>query len=96
MPARPVKDISMSSSLSPSSRSIAGAESSRSELLDVRQIAQLLSASPRTIYRLADTGKMPRPVKLGVLVRWRSIEIEQWIAAGCPSCRKAKRAGGIK
>lgn len=56
-------------------------------LLDVRQVAGLLGCSARTVYRLADTGRMPRPVKLGALVRWRKFEVEDWIAAGCPSCR---------
>jgi len=56
-------------------------------LLDVRQVAAMLGCSPRHIYRLADRGAMPRPVKLGGLVRWCRAAIEIWIADGCPSCR---------
>ena len=63
-----------------------------SALLDVQQVGALLNCSPRHIYRLADAGKMPAPVKLGALVRWSRAAIEAWIAAGCPSCRKAGRA----
>ena len=56
------------------------------ELLDVRDVATLLGGcSTRHIYRLADAGLMPRPVKLGALVRWRRAELEVWIGAGCPS-----------
>lgn len=53
------------------------------ELLAVDDVASLLRCSPRHIYRLADAGKMPRPVKLGALVRWRRAEIAQWLADGC-------------
>ena len=55
------------------------------ELLTVHQVGQLLNCSARHVYRLADRSAMPRPVRLGTLVRWRRDEIEQWITAGCPS-----------
>lgn len=57
------------------------------ELLDVRQVASMVNASPRTVMRFSDAGRMPRPVKLGSLVRWRRADIEAWIAAGCPAVR---------
>jgi len=57
----------------------------RAELLDVRRVAALLDCSTRHVYRLADAGRMPRPVRLGSLVRWRRAELEEWIAAGCPN-----------
>jgi excisionase family DNA binding protein len=57
-------------------------------LLDVQAVAQLLACSPRHVYRLADAGKMPPPVRLGALVRWPRAAVEDWIAAGCPSVRK--------
>ena len=59
-------------------------------MLTVHEVAGMLSCSARTIYRLTDSGRMPRPVKLGALVRWPRDVIERWIAAGCPSMR----AGG--
>lgn len=55
-------------------------------MLTVDQVAALLGCSARHVYRLADMGRMPRPVKLGALVRWPRAVIESWIAAGCPSC----------
>ena len=33
---------------------------------------------------LVDTGRMPRPVKLGALVRWPRETVETWIAQACP------------
>ncbi len=59
-------------------------------LVDVRRVASLLNCSPRTVYRLSDGGRMPRPVKLGGLVRWRRDEIASWICAGCPAIRSRK------
>jgi len=59
-------------------------------LLDVRAVATMLDCSSRHVYRLADAGRMPRPVKLGSLVRWSRDEISQWLAAGCPATRTAK------
>ena len=54
-------------------------------LLDVQAVARLLDCSARHVYRLADAGRMPRPVRIGTLVRWSRQAIESWIAAGCPA-----------
>jgi excisionase family DNA binding protein len=58
-------------------------------LLDVRAVAALLDCSPRHIYRLADAGRMPPPVRIGALVRWRRTDLDSWLAAGCPATRRA-------
>ena len=60
-------------------------------LIDVQTVAALLDCSPRHVYRLSDAERMPRPFKLGSLVRWRKDDIRQWIENGCLS----KRAGGV-
>lgn len=60
-------------------------------MLNVGDVAKLLRCSARTVYRLSDSGRMPRPVKLGALVRWSRAAIEPWIAEGCPNCRKRGR-----
>ena len=60
-------------------------------MLNVQAVADLLSCSTRHVYRLSDAGRMPRPAKLGALVRWSRIAIEEWIADGCPSMRKGGR-----
>ena len=59
-------------------------------LLDVNQVASLLSCSARHVYRLADAGKLPRPHKLGALVRWSRQAVLDWIDDGCPSCRRGR------
>ena len=52
-------------------------------LLDVGRVAQKLRCSSRHVYRLPNAGRMPRPMKLGALVRWSKVAIEEWIAGGC-------------
>jgi excisionase family DNA binding protein len=61
-----------------------------SELLDVRQVAELLYCSKRHIYRLTDSGRMPARLRVGALVRWRRAEILAWIAGGCQPIGSAK------
>ena len=60
------------------------------ELVTVRQVAVMLGCSPRTVYRLADAGRMPPAVHLGVLIRWRRAALEDWLSAGCPSVRRIR------
>jgi prophage regulatory protein len=61
-------------------------------LLDVEQVAALLHCSPRHVYRLSDAGRMPPPVRLGVLVRWSRQALDSWIASGCKPVRQQGRA----
>lgn len=63
-------------------------------LLDVRAVAALLGCSPRHVYRLADGDRMPRPVHVGALVRWRRTDIEAWIAQGCQPARDPAQRNG--
>ncbi len=60
------------------------------ELLSVQGVSEMGIGSPRHIYRLSDAGRMPVPVKLGALVRWRRREIIDWINAGCPIVRPGR------
>lgn len=58
-----------------------------SRMVGVREIAELCKVSERTVYRLADAGRMPPGVKLGALRRWDLAEVEGWIDDGCPPVR---------
>ncbi len=62
-------------------------------LLDVDAVAAMCGESGRHVYRLADSGRMPRPIRLGGAVRWDRTTIEQWIAAGCPSVATSTHRG---
>lgn len=53
-------------------------------LLTSDGLARLLKISKRGLMRLRSAGKLPRPVQLGRLVRWRTAEIQEWVEAGCP------------
>ena len=63
-------------------------------LLDVKQVAAMLNCSWRHVYRMADAGKMPRPVKLGSLVRWNRIDVETWVSEGCQPPSNGRRRKG--
>lgn len=60
-------------------------------LLDVQAVASMLNCSTRHVRRLADAGRMPSPLKLGALLRWRRADIEAWLADGCRPVRRAGR-----
>jgi excisionase family DNA binding protein len=65
-------------------------------MMDVKMVAAALSCSSRHIYRLSDAGRMPRPIKLGALVRWNRAEIDAWISSGCPAVRAVTAKGGAR
>jgi excisionase family DNA binding protein len=44
-------------------------------LLDVEDVAALVNASARTVYRMVKSGQMPRPIKIGKLNRWRRQDV---------------------
>ena len=57
-------------------------------MLTVNDVARMLKCSSRHVWRLSDAGRMPRPCKVGALCRWEQTTVKQWIADGCPNCRK--------
>jgi excisionase family DNA binding protein len=59
-------------------------------LLTVEQLAALLEISVRSVWRLVSARRMPLPIRLGKSVRWRRLEIETWITAGCPTNEDCK------
>jgi len=58
------------------------------KLVGADQLAEMLSVSPRHIWRQRAAGKLPNPVKVGECVRWLSSDIEAWLEMGCPSQRQ--------
>ncbi len=79
----------MTETLTATGERIAGQDQAPAELLTVRAVADMLGASTRHVYRLADAGRMPAPVKLGALVRWNRAALLTWISGGCPEVRRA-------
>lgn len=70
-------------------------------LLGISDLTLLLGTSTRTLHRMKSAELLPAAVRLGSQFRWRRDEIEQWIAAGCPSqlqweqiCAQQQAGGG--
>jgi hypothetical protein len=63
-------------------------------LVSINQLSSVGLGSTRHIRRLVDAGKMPAPVRLGKLLRWRmktgdpTTGVRDWVDAGCPSCER--------
>ncbi len=58
-------------------------------LLTVDDVARVLQVSTRSVRRLVDEGHCPPPVKVSRrLIRWEPKAVHEWIASGCPRCRK--------
>jgi len=54
-------------------------------LITAEELAGLLQVSIRSLWRLRSAGQIPPPIRLRKVVRWRLVEIEDWLAKGCPA-----------
>lgn len=59
-------------------------------LWNVVQVSQAVGLSIRSVWRMADSGQLPRPLCIGGARRWRRQDILDWADAGCPPVRTAK------
>ena len=49
-------------------------------LLNVSEVARILSVSTRTVWRLVSAGELPPPQRIGKrLRRWRAADIENYV-----------------
>lgn len=53
--------------------------------LSAEEVADALGISRAHVWKLHSIGKLPRPVRLGRVVRWDRKILEAWLAAGAPS-----------
>jgi excisionase family DNA binding protein len=51
-------------------------------LLDTKQVSKLLRVSPRTVFAMQKSGKLPAPIRIGRLVRWSSERLQEWALTG--------------
>lgn len=59
-------------------------------VVSVREVAELLGVNPRTVWRMAQTGEIPTPIRLGErIVRWRLSDLREHLD------RKAAGASGV-
>ncbi len=52
-------------------------------LITAKELAAMLDISIRTIWRRRSDGSLPPPIQIGGSVRWRLIEIREWIQGKC-------------
>ncbi|MBP7748480.1 MAG: helix-turn-helix domain-containing protein [Phycisphaerae bacterium] len=72
----------------------ASRQSVPAELADESAVGTLLGVSGRTVARMVDAGRLPAPVRIGRLKRWRLAEVRAWVAAGCPDAATFARLTG--
>ena len=53
-------------------------------MITAQQLAGKMQISTRSLWRKLSGGLVPQPIRIGGIVRWRLVEIEKWIADGCP------------
>ncbi len=55
------------------------------DLLSAKQVAQCLSVSARTVYRMVARGTLPQPIRYTRrLVRWRKSDLMSWLEEQTP------------
>lgn len=48
-------------------------------LLKREEVAEYLGVSPQSVYNWSKSGKLPAPIKIGRLARWRKSDIDNFI-----------------
>lgn len=57
-------------------------------LINAKELAEMLSVSARHIWRMKATGKLPKAVEIGNCIRWKLVEISDWLTMGCPDAKE--------
>jgi hypothetical protein len=55
------------------------------QMFSIFQLATKLDVDWHIAKDWAELGNVPRPVRVGEYVRWRVVDVEQWLSAGCPT-----------
>lgn len=66
------------------------------EFITVQELAEILKCSDRHITHLRAIGAVPKPAKLGSLVRWHRKQIEDWVRDGCPQAESGDETVTIR
>ena len=54
-------------------------------LISAKELAAVLGVHRSTIWSWHSAGRVPMPLKLGGVTRWRADEIRAWLEAGAPA-----------
>ncbi len=52
--------------------------------LTIKEASAYCKISESNFYKLNRKGLVPKPVKIGTILRWRKSDLVAWVAAGCP------------
>jgi predicted DNA-binding transcriptional regulator AlpA len=52
-------------------------------LISCRQLAKMLSLSPRTVWRLRSSQALPKPISVGSSKRWKLSDIKLYLECNC-------------
>jgi len=67
-------------------------ETTLQKLIGTKELAKILGVSTRSVARLECSGRLPKPLRVGGLLRWPEATIARWIDSGCPSRANFERA----
>ncbi len=59
-------------------------------LMTSEDVARRLRVSKASLWRMRSTGKLPPPIHIGGIVRWRAEDVEKWVKDGCPELARPK------
>lgn len=59
-------------------------------LVGTREAAKLLNVSGRTLWRMYNSGEMPKPIRIGRAIRWGYAELQAWVDSKCPAMDRWK------
>ena len=59
-------------------------EGSMPDLLPIEQVAIFCGTTWSTVRDWFDWGVLPAPLLIGGFARWRRVDLESWLKAGCP------------
>jgi predicted DNA-binding transcriptional regulator AlpA len=64
------------------------------EMLTVSQVAAMLSIGVRSVWRKAQDGRLPPPIKMTGSTRWAKSTLQDWITEQTTAASKKQHARG--
>jgi predicted DNA-binding transcriptional regulator AlpA len=60
------------------------------EVYTAKDLARMLRISERTVWRMRDSGRLPKPLQFRHVLRWPRAVVDDWLARGCPAIAKSR------
>jgi excisionase family DNA binding protein len=51
-------------------------------MLSAKALADLLDVDAKTVRRWREEGRLPEPIQIGGVIRWRAEDIDDWLGGG--------------